>query len=151
MDLRDLTYLAAAGPAASFTDAARALGLNSSTVSRRIARLEDELGVTLFERCSSGIRLTDAGRSVMVEVRRALDDIAAVLQIGQTRGQGQLGRIRLGVRMPPLGQPIRGLLAGWHQVCRDVILTVFEMNDNELHAAFTIRCSSAISACHRSR
>jgi DNA-binding transcriptional LysR family regulator len=139
MDLRDLTYLATAGPAGSFTEAARTLGLTCSTVSRGIARLEDELGVTLFERSNSGIRLTDAGHSVMVEVRRALDDVAALSHVGQIRGQGQRGLVRLGLRMPPLGEPIQSLLAGWHEASPDVALTVVEMNDNDLRAAFTNR------------
>jgi hypothetical protein len=50
IELRDLRYLAASAVAGNFVRAAESLGLNASTISRRIAWLEDELGGTLFER-----------------------------------------------------------------------------------------------------
>ena len=74
MDLMDLRYLSAAVEAGSLSNAAEALGVKTSTISRRIVRLEDELGVTLLERGAFGVRLTEAGRRVMAPVRRALDE-----------------------------------------------------------------------------
>jgi DNA-binding transcriptional LysR family regulator len=47
MDIRDLRYVSVAAEALNISRAAEALGLNASTISRRITRLEDELGVTL--------------------------------------------------------------------------------------------------------
>ena len=139
MELRDLRYLAASALAGNFTAAAGSLGLNSSTISRRIARLEDELGVTLFERGHFGIRLTSAGRAIMVDVRRALDDIEAIERSGQLNGRGRIGRIRLSLRMPPVGEPLRSLLASWHAACASVTLHLYELNDYDLRAAFADR------------
>ncbi len=62
MDILDLRYLSVAAGAMNLTRAAETLGLNASTIIRRITRLEDELGVTLFERGHHGLRLTEAGR-----------------------------------------------------------------------------------------
>lgn len=115
MELRDLCYLAASALAGNFAKAAGSLGLSSSTVSRRIARLEDELGVTLFECGRFRIRLTAAGRAVMIDVRRTLDDAAAVMQVGQLNGRGRRGHIRLGVRMPPVGE--LSVLLAPHPAC----------------------------------
>ena len=139
MELRDLRYLAASALAGNFTAAAGSLGLNSSTISRRIARLEDELGVTLFERGHFGIRLTSAGRAIIVDVRRALDDIEAIERSGQLNGRGRIGRIRLGLRMPPVGEPLRSLLASWHAACASVTLHLYELDDYDLRAAFADR------------
>ncbi|MGE3743576.1 MAG: LysR family transcriptional regulator, partial [Geminicoccaceae bacterium] len=75
MDLADLRYLSVAVETGSFSHAAQSLGVNVATISRRIARLEDELGVTIFERGAFGVRLTAAGRDLMVQVRRGLDAI----------------------------------------------------------------------------
>ena len=72
MNVQDLRYLSVAADALNLTRAAGALGLHASTISRRITRLEDELGVTLFERSRQGLRLTKAGRLAMVHVQRAL-------------------------------------------------------------------------------
>jgi Bacterial regulatory helix-turn-helix protein, lysR family/ABC transporter substrate binding protein len=83
MNLADLQYLTASADAGNFARAAKAHGLHASTISRRIGRLEDELGLTLFERGSFGIRLTGGGRSV--HVRLALADLDAVHTAGRRR------------------------------------------------------------------
>lgn len=71
MEVRDLMYIEASAAAANFTRAAKSLGINTSTISRRVSRLEDELGLALFERGSAGIRLTNGGRALLPHVRRA--------------------------------------------------------------------------------
>src|SRR5258708_30832968 len=113
MDILDLRYVSVAAEALNISRAAETLGLNASTISRRITRLEDELGVTLFERGHNGIRLTDAGKLVMIHVQRALDDLEALVRAGQQSGKGLIGSIRLGVRLPSVGEPLRTLLAAW--------------------------------------
>ena len=65
MDLVDLRYLLMAVETGSLLHAAQSLGIKPSTISRRITRLEDELGVTIVERGAFGVRLTAAGRDVM--------------------------------------------------------------------------------------
>jgi hypothetical protein len=50
MEIRDLLYLEASAAAGNFTHAAKSLGINTSTISRRMGRFEDELGLALFER-----------------------------------------------------------------------------------------------------
>ena len=74
IEIRDLMYLEASAAAGNFTHAAKALGINSSTISRRVGRFEDELGLALFERVHSGIRLTTGGKAILQHVRRALAD-----------------------------------------------------------------------------
>lgn len=139
VDLASLHFLAVAANAANFGGAANILGLNPSTVSRRIARLEDALGVTLFERGRFGIRLTEAGKEVIVHVHRMFDDLDAAVQAGERKAAGLAGRVRLGVRMPPIGHPLQGLLATWHIFAPEVTLGLFEMNDNEIRLALAER------------
>lgn len=88
MEVRDLEYLVASAAAGNFGRAAEWLGLNTSTISRRIGRLEDELGLALFERGHSGVRLTAGGRAVMLHVRRALAELDAVRRSGTEHGSG---------------------------------------------------------------
>lgn len=143
MDLLDLRYLSVAVEVGNLSRAAESLGIKPSTISRRLARLEDELGVTLLERGVFGIRLTAAGHKVMVQVRRALENFDGVLQVGRSSALGRTGQIRLGVRMPPVGQPLQSLLAEWHQQNPDVVLTLHELNDNELYEALAERTLDA--------
>jgi DNA-binding transcriptional LysR family regulator len=62
IEMRHLRYVMAAAEHGSIRRAARALGVQVSAVSRRIADLEDEIGDTLFVRCSGGVALTYAGQ-----------------------------------------------------------------------------------------
>lgn len=139
MDVRDLEYLVTSASAGNFGRAAESLGINTSTISRRIARLEDELGLALFERGHSGVRLTAGGRAVMLHVRRALAELDAVKRTGIQNGSGDVGEIQLGVRLPPIGEPVASLLSNWRQRHPNVVLTVSEMNDRDLTAALEER------------
>lgn len=71
--LRSVAVFVAAGRALSFGAAAATLGLTPSAVSRRIAALEQELGVALFRRFNRRIELTAAGTRYLEAVGRALD------------------------------------------------------------------------------
>ncbi|GAB7523110.1 LysR family transcriptional regulator [Paraburkholderia sp. 2C] len=62
MELDDIRALVEIVRAKGFAQAARRLGLSKSIISRRIARLEDELGTVLFNRTTRGINLTEAGQ-----------------------------------------------------------------------------------------
>jgi DNA-binding transcriptional LysR family regulator len=85
-DLNSLVVFARVVEASSFSGAARTLKMPTSTVSRRIAELEDQLGMRLIERSTRKLRLTDAGSEVleharrMVELSDAVDNAASNLQ-----------------------------------------------------------------------
>ncbi|HEV2100506.1 MAG TPA: LysR family transcriptional regulator, partial [Stellaceae bacterium] len=72
MKLRDLEYLIASVAAGNFTRAAKSLRISTSTISRRVGRLEDELGLAVFERGHGGVRLTKGGKAVLLHARRAV-------------------------------------------------------------------------------
>ncbi|HKU80903.1 MAG TPA: LysR substrate-binding domain-containing protein [Candidatus Tumulicola sp.] len=80
MNVRDLTYLVAVERHGSVTRAAEACDVTQPTLSAQLAKIERELGVTLFERASRGLKPTDAGRAVLDHARRvlgAVDDLVA--------------------------------------------------------------------------
>ena len=116
MEIRDLMYLEAAAAAGNFTHAAKALGINTSTISRRVGRFEDELGLALFERGHAGVRLTTGGKAILPHIRRALAELDAIRRAGDQNGNGIVGEVRVAVRMPPVGEPLRGLLCGWRSL-----------------------------------
>src|SRR5271168_439567 len=65
IDWDDVRYFLAVARGASVRAAAEHLGVNHSTVLRRIAQLEERLGAHMFEKLPSGYRLTDAGEEVL--------------------------------------------------------------------------------------
>jgi DNA-binding transcriptional LysR family regulator len=72
----DLAVFLAVRDAGSISGAARALKLDASTVSRRIARLEERLGSTLLVRSGRGIELSDTGQQLATRVQGAVNLVA---------------------------------------------------------------------------
>src|SRR6266849_8045852 len=84
----DLRLFGIAARELSFRKAATAMRTSSSTVVRRIERLEDTLGVRLFDRLPDGVSLTSEGRSVFAaakEMERASLSLRAQLDHELTR------------------------------------------------------------------
>ncbi|HEX7673079.1 MAG TPA: LysR family transcriptional regulator [Bdellovibrio sp.] len=77
-----------------FSQAARQLDLPVSVLSKRVARLEDTLGVRLFQRSTRAVQLTEEGRSLVPQVQRLLGDIKEIEE--QFADAGELkGPVRL--------------------------------------------------------
>lgn len=72
-DLNSLMIFAKVVETNSFSEAARRLSLPTSTVSRRIAELEAQLGVRLLERSTRSLRLTDVGSEVLEHAQRSAE------------------------------------------------------------------------------
>ena len=105
MQLVALKYFVAVADHGSFAAAAEWLGASASTLTRSISTLEDNLGLTLFERSSRGVALTAAAAPVLAETKRMLASLEAVTEAAGSAARGTTGDLRLGVRSPPLGEP----------------------------------------------
>src|ERR1700739_899251 len=105
IDWDDVRYFLAVARGGSVRAAAERLGVNHSTVLRRIAQLEERLAVRLFEKLPSGYRLTDAGEEVLefaVEMEASSNQLETRV-FG--RDQGVRGRLR-GALAPTLATPL---------------------------------------------
>jgi DNA-binding transcriptional LysR family regulator len=96
LDLKTLESFAAVAREGQMTRAAAALGLTQPAVSGQLARLEAELGTSLFHRTPKGMELTEAGRVFLEHVERALVDLADGVEAlselqGLTRGRLAIG------------------------------------------------------------
>ena len=85
MDLNAMGIFAEVVDAGSFTAAARRVGLSKSAVSKAVAALEARLGVTLLQRTTRRLRLTEAGEAyyascalVVAEARRAEEELGSM-------------------------------------------------------------------------
>lgn len=72
VEFRHLRYVVAASDCGSFREAGAALGVRESAISRRIRDLEDQVGASLFNRHSGGVRLTLADQKFLRRARKAL-------------------------------------------------------------------------------
>jgi len=97
IELRHLYYFVAAAEHGSFRKAGTALGVYQSAISRRIRDLEDQIGVSLFQRHSGGVSLTYAGERFLRRTRQSLRTIHEGTRNAQTVGRGEEGVIRIGI------------------------------------------------------
>lgn len=96
--LRLLRAFCLAARHSSFKGAADRLSLTPSAVSHQVKELEEELGVTLFERRTRAVVLTPVGRQLLDDLEPALEAVAAA--IARTARDGSARR-QLSVIMPP--------------------------------------------------
>ncbi len=110
-DLPDLRIFARVAEAESFQQAANQMRMARSSVSTRIGQLEKELGVTLFNRSTRRISLTDAGRTLYQHWQTIALDIGEALAAVRGADQTPMGRLR--VSMPSsLGAALMPALVG---------------------------------------
>jgi len=94
-DLNALTIFARVAEARSFSEAARLLKMPTSTVSRRVADLERQLGVRLIERSTRRLRLTDVGAEVFEQAKHGFEISEAVENIASNHLSTVSGELRL--------------------------------------------------------
>ncbi|HTJ47610.1 MAG TPA: LysR family transcriptional regulator [Kofleriaceae bacterium] len=87
VDWDDLRYVLAVRRGGSLNAAARALGVDKATVSRRIAAAEDALGVRLFDRRPEGYHVTPHGERVLSSIGQIEDTVASMVSdLSDARG-----------------------------------------------------------------
>ena len=94
----DLLLFARVADAGSFSRAAVVAGLPKSTLSRRIAALEAQLGERLLLRTTRRLAVTDFGHGVLEHARQIAADVEAAAALAQHRQAEPSGRLR--VSMP---------------------------------------------------
>lgn len=97
MNLRDLRYLLAVAEHEHFGRAAKACGISQPTLSVQVRKLEDLLGLALFERSSKAVTPTDACQRLIGHARAAVAETEAILAVAHSLRDPLAGRFRLGI------------------------------------------------------
>jgi DNA-binding transcriptional LysR family regulator len=95
MDLNDIVVFTKVVETKSFTGAADVLGLPKSTVSRKLAQLEERLGVRLVQRTTRKLALTEIGEAYYARCARIVADVAAAEQLVTDMQTTPRGRLRV--------------------------------------------------------
>src|SRR5215813_5010941 len=112
MDLNRATTFIRVVEAGGFTRAAETLGLPPSSVSRAVAKLENDLGVVLLERTTRKIALTDAGRAYFERAREALAGLEEASDLALDAAREAHGVVRIAVP-PEFGSKLGSMLVGF--------------------------------------
>lgn len=143
------TFLAVAG-AASFSGAAKTLGLSRAAVSSQIAQLEARLGVRLFRRTTRTVALTDEGTQYASRVGALLEQIDALDNEYATRAGDVTGPLTVevpeffGVRV--LAARVPQFLERYPAVSLNLVLN--EKVDDVAHADADILVRSSLPQAH---
>ena len=106
IELRQLRYFLVLAEEENFRRASARLHVDQSAVSRQIQDLEDQLGFSLFERASRGIRLSKAGRVYAEHVRRIFSELGHAKEAGEGVARSQSAVLSLGVSDLSLHYPV---------------------------------------------
>ncbi|RJQ78647.1 LysR family transcriptional regulator [Pseudonocardiaceae bacterium YIM PH 21723] len=112
METRELRYFVAVAEELHFGRAALRLGMAQPPLSRAISLLERRLGVTLLERTSRAVALTEAGAVLLREARAALEAVEAAERRTRRAGQPRPG-IVLAVKAGASSELLAKLLAAY--------------------------------------
>jgi DNA-binding transcriptional LysR family regulator len=115
VELQDLKWAIMAAQHRSLRQAAGTLGIRQSTLSRRLADLEQRLGTVLFERTTGGTHPTTAGLEFIETARRILDDVDSAVRRLNARSRGESGRLTIGVYASLAAGNLRASLAELHR------------------------------------
>lgn len=132
MELRQLRYLVALAEERNFTRAAEREHIAQPALSQQIRRLESDAGVTLVERTTRRVALTEAGELLAVRARRILAELDAARADLQALTGLQTGHVLIGAihTMGPVDLSLA--LGAFHQQHPGVDLTVREEASEEL-------------------
>lgn len=96
MNLRDLKYLVVVSETRSFVKAAQQCFVSQPTLSTQIKKIEQELGVLLFERTNKKVMVTTVGRDIIESAQAVLDEVERMKRIAANATDPFAGDLRLG-------------------------------------------------------
>ena len=113
IELADLRAFLAVADELSFARAAERLHVAQPALSRRIARLERELGFALFHRTTRRVALSAAGAVFVDEAGDALARVDRAIDVGRRAAAGRVGEIRIGYNDFAISGPLPEIVHGW--------------------------------------
>jgi len=130
--LRQLQFFVAVAEAGSVSGGARALSISQSSVTEALRSLENDLGVTLFDRQARGLMITHKGSAFLRHARKILADVATARSAFQEEAEAATGRLSLGVTSLVAGYVLSDILARYRRAFPGVELNVIEDNGDYL-------------------
>lgn len=132
MDLRRLRYFVAVAEESSFSRAARRLRIAQPPLSKQVKLLEEELGVLLFERTGRGVRMTEAGETLLGETRRIFAQVEGTVRAVRRVGRGEVGRLTLGFVPSSSNEVLPAVLRAFRERYPKVELFLREMRPDRV-------------------
>lgn len=132
MTITQLEYVVAVATYKSFVAAAEKCFVTQPTLSMQIQKLEDELGIKLFDRNKHPIAVTEMGEEIVDQARVVLSGVNQIQEIIQRQQNTLMGSFRFAVIPTIAPYVLPGLLAAYSKTYPDVRLQVTEMETDQI-------------------
>ncbi|MCQ9155163.1 LysR family transcriptional regulator [Acidomonas methanolica] len=132
VEFRDLRWAIVTSQHRSLRQAAEALSVRQSTLSRCLRNLEYQLKADLFERTNGGTRPTPAGQEFLEAARRVLEETQAITERLRTRSRGESGRLTIGVHASLSAGNLRATLIDFRRRFPDVATYLVDGSSDHL-------------------
>ena len=96
MNLRDLKYIIAVAESRHFGKAAERCFVSQPTLSGQIKKLEDQLGIAIFERTNRSVEITPVGEEILANARRIMEQADGIEQVARAYQDPLAGPLRIG-------------------------------------------------------
>ena len=96
MNIRDLQYIIAVAETRHFGKAAERCFVSQPTLSGQIKKLEDTLGVAIFERTNRSVEVTPVGQDIVMHARLIMEQVDVIEQLAQAHQDPLAGPLRIG-------------------------------------------------------
>lgn len=138
MDIGLLRAFLSLGETRSFSVSARQMGLSQSSLSKKIRRLEDVIGGSLFTRNTHTTSLTPLGSHMLDDARDLVEQSARVLERGRGLARGKVGRLRIGFTFSAIPL-VSKILPGFEEEEAGCGITLEDMSSSEQETALLAR------------
>jgi LysR family hydrogen peroxide-inducible transcriptional activator len=132
MTITQLEYVVAVATYKSFVAAAEKCFVTQPTLSMQIQKLEEELGIKLFDRNKHPIAITAIGEAIVAQARIGLSEVDKIHELIQSQQNNMMGTFRIAVIPTVAPYILPGLLEGYSQTFPDVKLQVKELETDQI-------------------
>ena len=134
MDLKQLRYFAAIAEAGSLSKAGERLHVAQPALSFHLSRLEREMGVSLVQRTSRGVVLTEHGAVFLKHAKRVLNEVTLTVTAFKSRAATLVGHVAIGLPSSTLDTFVRRFLERSHERFPAITLMLAERTAEQLEA-----------------
>lgn len=134
MNDRQLRHFSVLAQTLNFGEAAARLNIVQPALSMSIKRLEEEMGVSLFERTTREVSLTAAGRAALIEVEKALEHLDLARQRARMAAEGVIGHVGVGFVGSASFTLLPAVVRRFRQQYPDIVLTLQESSGRRIMA-----------------
>lgn len=135
MELRQLKYFIAAAEEMNFTRAAKRCHIAQPPLSLQIKKLEEELGVCLFDRANRQVELTCEGKKFLCVARNTLETLEGGVEQVRMLSRGEIGRLCIGFLSSGIQTDFPKAITAFRKAHPGIILDIREMQSADQNAA----------------